>query len=135
MLENVPKSRDSQRLRADIAWQAGYWDDAAESLDAVIIDYEISPADDLSKVQADIILNRAISLSLADDRISLLNLRKKYLSQMRDTYKAHQFEVITRPRGTSVLADRETLLSAVSEVDLFKDFLDSYRNNDKAMHQ
>lgn len=133
MLEKVPQSMDAQRLRADIAWQAGYWDDAAESLDAVIVDYEIKPDDKLTQVQADIILNRAISLSLADDRIALLNLRQKYLSQMRDTYKAHQFEVITRPRGTSVLADRETLLSAVSEVDLFKDFLDSYRNN--TLHQ
>ncbi len=129
---SVPESMHVHRLRADIAWQAGYWDDAADSLNTVLIDQHIGRDDTITRDQADIILNRAIALSLDGDRVALMNMRSKYLEQMKvSKYKANQFEVITRPSGTSTLASRETLLSAVSEVDLFKDFLDSYRKGDQ----
>ncbi|PCI99691.1 MAG: hypothetical protein COB14_05745 [Alphaproteobacteria bacterium] len=127
LLKKVEKNEVVNRLKADIAWQAGYWDQAAESLDAVLLDENISLTRPLSKEQSDLILNRAIALSLSNDRIALGNMRAKYSDLMLQTHKARQFEVITRPRQNSALADRETLLSIVSEVDLFKDFLDSYR--------
>ena len=53
-------------------------------------------------------------------------MREKYSVLMNQTSKARIFEVITRPRQNVKLADRETLLSSVSEVELFKDFIDSY---------
>lgn len=127
LLKKIEPSQNVNRLKADIAWQAGYWDQAAESLDAVLLDENISLTRPLSKEQSDLILNRAIALSLSNDRIALGNMRAKYSDLMLQTHKARQFEVITRPRQNSALADRETLLSVVSEVDLFKDFLDSYR--------
>ena len=46
---------------------------------------------------------------------------------MAQTDKARVFEVITRARQSGALADRETLMGVVSEVDLFKQFLDNYR--------
>lgn len=127
LLKNIETSKYVNRLKADIAWQAGYWDEAAESLNAVLLDENISMTRPLSQEQSDLVLNRAIALSLSNDRIALGNMRAKYSDLMLQTHKAHQFEVITRPRHSSALADRETLLSVVSEVDLFKDFLDSYR--------
>ncbi len=129
LIENMPVDQNVNRLKADIAWQANYWEEAANALDAVIIDENISMTRPLSKDQQDLILNRAIALSLANDRIALANMRKKFSDLMLQTNKAHQFEVITRPRHSSALADRETLLSIVSEVDLFKNFLDSYRDS------
>ncbi|MGH1378218.1 MAG: hypothetical protein ACRBB3_05285 [Alphaproteobacteria bacterium] len=129
LLDNTDPSKNVNRLRADIAWQAGYWDEAAESLNSVLSDENISMTRPLSQEQSDLILNRAIALSLSNDRIALGNMRAKYSDLMLQTHKAHQFEVITRPRQNSALADRETLLSVVSEVDLFKDFLDSYRSS------
>ena len=101
---------------------------AAEALNEVIVDENISLTRPVSGEQADLILNRAVALSLSNDRIALSNMRTKYNDLMLQTSKARQFEVITRPRGTTALADRETLLSIVSEVDLFKDFLESYRD-------
>ena len=128
LLEKMPESKDVHRLRADIAWQAGYWDEAAASLNDVLIDENLVPDSALTEEQASLILNRSIALSLDNDRIALANMREKYLSPIaKSGFKANQFEVITRPRGSSALADRETLMSAVSEVDLFKDFLESYR--------
>ncbi len=128
LLEKLKVDPNVNRLRADIAWQANYWEEAADALGAVITDENISMTRPLSKNQEAIVLNRAIALSLGNDRIALSNMRKKYSDLMLQTNKAHQFEVITRPRNSSVLADRETLLSVVSEVDLFKNFLDSYRD-------
>lgn len=79
-----------------------------------------------------LILQRAVALNLSGDRIGLANLREKFAEAMSQTNKARLFDVVTRPRKNAGLADRETLLSTVSEVDLFADFLNSYRDVDPA---
>ena len=132
LLEKVPVNQKSNRLRADIAWRAGYWEEAADALNAVLIDENLSMMRPLTQEQSALLLNRAIALSLSNDRIALANMRQKYSDLMLQTHKAHQFEMITRPRHNSFLADRETLLSIVSEVDLFKNFLESYRAGESA---
>lgn len=118
---------DVNRLRADIAWQAGYWDDASYALQDVINDEDIKLTRPLTDPQADIILQRALALNLSGDRIGLANMREQYTEAMTQTSKAKLFEVVTRARQSAGLADRETLMSAVSEVDLFKGFLESYK--------
>ena len=130
LIDGMPLDPVVNRLKADIAWKANYWDIAAEALNDVLIDENISGDSKLTEEQTDIILNRAIALNLDNDRISLANMREKYSTLMleKNKDKARQFEVITRPRRTALLNDREALLSAVAEVDLFKEFLDSYRN-------
>jgi len=127
MLEGLNNNPTTNRLRADIAWTAGYWDDAASALGDVIIDQNISLTRPLSEDHTTLILHRAISLNLASDRIGLANMREKYTDSMAQTEKARIFEVITRPRQNAALADRETMLGIVSEVDLFSDFLESYK--------
>ena len=128
LLEDMGVSQDVNRLRADIAWESGYWEDAAHALGEVILDEDISLTRPLNPDQANMILSRAVALNLASDRIALANLREKFSDPMRQTTKGKLFEVITRPRKTPTLADRETLMSVVSEVDLFSNFLDGYRN-------
>ncbi|MGH1375731.1 MAG: tetratricopeptide repeat protein [Alphaproteobacteria bacterium] len=130
LLAKQERGKNQNRLRADIAWQAGYWDEAADALNSVILDENITMDSALSEMQVDLLLNRAIALSLDSDRIALANMREKYSGLIRASgYKVNQFEVITRPSRNAALADRETLMSAVSEVDLFKEFLDAYREN------
>ena len=128
----TPKGQDDDftghRLRADIAWTAGYWDDAAEALGDVVTDQDISLTRPLKDEHTALLLQQAIALNLAGDRIALANMREKYTDLMTQTSKSKVFEVITRPRQSGALADRETLLSVVSEVDLFKEFLDAYKN-------
>ena len=128
LLSDVEKMPDTNRLRADIAWNAGYWDDAAEALDDVIIDQSMSLTRPLDEANATLLLHRAVALNLAADRIALANMREKYSDAMAQTDKARIFEVITRPRQSATLADRETLKGIVSEVDLFSDFLKSYKS-------
>lgn len=127
LLKGMKPDRDVNRLRADIAWKAAYWDDAAEALGDVILDEEISLTRPLRDDHAGLILNRAIALNLANDRIALANTREKYADAMAQTTKSRLFDVVTRPRQNAALADRETLTGMVEEVDLFSDFLNAYR--------
>ncbi len=126
-LENIAAHPDVNRLRADIAWRATLWDDAAAALADVIIDQNISLTRPLSKEHAELILQRALALNLAGDRVGLANMREKYGDAMIATDRAKIFDVVTRPRQSSALADRETLMGIVNEVDLFSDFLNSYK--------
>ncbi len=129
LLEKLKPSQTVSKFKADIAWRAGYWEDAAKHLNAVIIDEQITPETKLSQEQTDLILNRAIALNLSDKQISLANMRAKYTPLMDTTNKANQFELITRPRRVTSVDDREALLATVSEVEIFKDFLESYKEN------
>ena len=129
ILKGMEPTSDVNRLRADISWQAGFWAEAADALNQVLEGQSLG-AEPLSEQQTQIIMNLAVALNLANDRIAIASLRKKYGSLMVKTPKAHQFEVITRERRNAVLADRETLMSVVSEVDLFKEFLNAYKSDD-----
>jgi hypothetical protein len=131
LLNGFKPTPDVNRLRADIAWQAGLWEDASEALNDLIIDEELDLSRKLSPKQADIILHRSIALNLSGDRVELSNVRKRYGESMKQTSRARLFDVITRPRKNSLLSDRETLTALVDEVDIFKDFLESYRKSDK----
>lgn len=129
LLERMSQTEDVNRLRATIAWDANYWDDAAIALRDVIFDQNISLTRPLIEDHATLLLNRAVSLNLAGDRIGLANMRERYMDAMSQTKRARMFEVVTRARQNAALADRETLLSITSEVDLFGEFLDSYRQS------
>lgn len=129
LLKALPRGADINKLRADIAWQAAYWDDAAEALQDVILDRDISLTRPLSSENAVLLLQRAVALNLANNRVALGAMREKYSGAMAQTDKAKIFDVITRPRQSAALADRETLKGVVAEVDLFKDFLNGYKSD------
>lgn len=111
-------------LRVDIAWRHGNWDDAAEALQYLLDEMDTHPDQELNETQSDYLLRRAIALNLGGDRIRLANLRESYGETMKQTKKAKAFEIVTRPRQTAILTDRDTLLSIVSETDLFTGFFD-----------
>lgn len=130
LLNTYPPDPDINALRADISWGAGLWEDAGEALQDLILDEAIDLKRPLTLRQADLVLNRAVALSLANNRVALANMRTEYQSAMNQTSRAQLFDVITRPRKVSTLADRETIAGIVSETDMFKDFLDSYRKGE-----
>ncbi len=127
ILSKFQPESDVHMLRADIAWQAGLWEDAAEALQDLIIDEGLDLNRPLNQKQADLILNRVVALNLSGNRVALANMRSKYGPAMEKTNRSRLFDVVTRPRKVSTLADRETISSIVGEVDLFKDFLEGYK--------
>lgn len=121
---------EMNRLRADIAWRHGYWDDAAEALGNVIEDEQIDTDSHLTDAQADLVLQRAVALNLGGDRIRLANIREKFGAAMIHTPRARAFDVVTRLHKNAELADRDTLLSVAAEVDLFSDFIETYKTSE-----
>jgi hypothetical protein len=130
MLSKMTPGPDVNRLRADIAWQARMWEDAAEALQDLIADESPDLTQPLTPKQADLILNRAVALNLSGNRVELASVRTRYYDAMKKTPRARLFDVVTRPRQTSILADRQTIESIVSEVDMFKDFLEAYKKEE-----
>ena len=127
LLNGFPPDPTINRLRADIAWQAGLWEDAAEALQDLIIDASLDLNRPLKSEEADLILNRAVALNLSGNRVALTNMRRRYGDAMKKTARARLFDVVTRQRQNSILADKETIESIVKEVDMFSDFLESYK--------
>ena len=127
LLNNMKQDDDVVRLKADIAWRDGHWNDAAEALEELVTRYNLNKNSKVSEEQANMILNWAVALSLSGNRHVIANVRSQYSTQMQGTPKGRLFEVVTRPRQNAILADRDTIGQIVSEVDIFSDFLDSYR--------
>lgn len=123
----LPQDEDSLHLRADIAWRGKKWQDAADSLEQLVQNRNMDLTQPLSDNDAELLLNWGVALYLADNRYVLANLRERYSDAMLATTRAKKFDVVTRPRQGSLLADRETINSIIDETVIFKDFLKSFR--------
>ncbi len=126
----LQQDEDSLHLRADIAWRGKKWQDAADSLEQLVQNRNIDLTKPLSDDDAELLLNWGVALYLADNRYVLANLRERYSDAMLATTRAQKFDVVTRPRQGSLLADRETINSIIDETVIFKDFLKSFRSAD-----
>lgn len=126
----VPRTIEVIRLEADVAWRAQRWSETADALRDLVMISDISLNEDLTGDHASLLLNYAISLNLAQSRIELSNLRERYLPQMKTTPYGEMFEVITRPRQDAFLANRDQMMNVIGEIEIFQDFLDSYRSTE-----
>ncbi|MGE4312960.1 MAG: hypothetical protein AB7E85_01650 [Pseudobdellovibrionaceae bacterium] len=123
VLSRLPQTPAIVRMRADVAWRAERWDAASEALEELVNLSDISDTTPLTQEQAELLLNWAVTLSLSDNRYVLANLRETYGDRMKATSRADEFEVITRPRQNIFMADRETINRIISDIDIFKDFM------------
>ena len=128
-LNVLSQDEDVLRLRADIAWKSKRWQEAADSLEQLVARQEISLTRPLTEVQAKLVMDWAVALYLADNRYVLANLRERFSTLMGQTSRAREFEVITRPRQNILLADRDTIKGIIGETDMFRDFLDSLKED------
>lgn len=124
ILKNIPDAQpDVLRLKADTAWRGGDWPMAAESFAGVLGAEDVGDALSITREHQAIILNYAIALSLSGNRAGLGMIRDDYQAAMASSPLYQSFQIITRPQRGGGLADRETLMSLVAEVDLFGQFL------------
>jgi len=128
-LSLLSQDEDVLRLRADIAWKSKKWQEAADSLEQLVSKQNISLTRPLTEAQAKLIMDWAVALYLADNRYVLANLRERYSDSMSQTSRAREFEVITRPRQNILLADRDTIKGIIGETDMFRDFLQSLKED------
>jgi len=127
ILETMSKDNAVIRLQADIAWAAQKWGEAAAAFQDLLNTENISRQDDLNDYQTRLILNRAIALNLSNNRVGLANLKDRYGAQIEKTPKNRLFNLVTRPRQLGMLDNDNSVSRLINEVDLFGDFIDSYR--------
>ena len=127
LLKKYKKDTDATRLVADIAWKASQWNEAADAFQKLILDENISLTRPMNDYQNNLVLNRAIALNLSGNRVALSNLRDRFGDLMAQSEKARLFDLVTRPRQLGLLGNRDSVTSLISEVDLFGEFLESYR--------
>ncbi|MEO3433124.1 hypothetical protein [Inquilinus sp. CAU 1745] len=112
--------------RADIAWKAEDWPVAAAALSRLVGEQPASGGT-LDPQRTDLVLKLAIALALADDRAGLADLAERFGDSMAGTERAEAFAVLTRPNAAIGVADLTSIQRQVAEVDLFQEFLESYR--------
>ncbi len=128
-LSRLHQNAQTLQMRADIAWRASRWQDASDALEELINRENINLNTPLSDDHRDLILNWAVTLNLSDNRYVLNSSRERFGSVMKQTNKAQEFDVITRPHQNVFLADRKTIENIVAEVDIFKGFLENYKKD------
>lgn len=129
MLEGLPDTDDILRLRVDTAWRAGNWIAVSENLGALIEREGITLQRPATDKQARMILNQAVALNLSDQKSALQDFAAQYNTVMQQTPLYQTFRLVSRPSGLATLADRDTMMGLVSEVDLFQEFLDSTKSD------
>lgn len=90
------RSRESTLARADMLWQLGEWQGAADALGALLGPADATTVPDkLDAKRAGLVLNRAIALTLAGDRPTLQALAAEYGQAMAETSAAEPFKLLT----------------------------------------
>ncbi|HEY8964353.1 MAG TPA: hypothetical protein VIN59_07835, partial [Alphaproteobacteria bacterium] len=126
-LNAIPEGQDSLRLMAETAWRAQRWPVAADAFGKLIKMANLDATRPPTEEQAQMVLNRALALNLSGNNDELSTLSVAYGDIMRRTDLYRPFQLVTRTAREAQLADRETLLKLVSEVDLFTSVLESYK--------
>ncbi len=120
------KSEKAELLRADIAMRAKKWDEVARTLLAIVgtppADGAALPAD-----KAEWTVTIALAMALGGDADGLRRLADAYGPSMDKTARADLFRILTRPEKATQPKDLAAAQTKLSEVDMFKGFLDSYR--------
>lgn len=119
-------SEPAKLLRADIAMHAEHWEEAAKTL--VDLAGPPPPAGTLlTASQASWVMNGAIAYSLANNQTGLDRLAIDYGAAMAGTPQNDSFRILTEPEKTSQLKDVAAVQSKLREVNMFQDFLNTYR--------
>lgn len=116
-------------LRADIALRAKQWDAAAQALLSLV---GTPPAEGqaLSDEKAKWVTNIALALAQGGDADGLHRLADAFGSAMDKTGQGDLFRLLTRPEQAVQLKDIAAAQARLTEVDMFKNFLETYRKNE-----
>src|SRR6202034_1886550 len=85
----------------------------------------------LTVQQADWLVNCAIAMSLGGDQVGLGKLAVDFTAAMAVMPQNDTFRVLTQPEKATPLKDISAVQSKISEVDLFRGFLNAYRSAPK----
>ena len=112
--------------KLDIAWSWGDWATIASTLSTMIEPPRLGES--IGPEKAELVVDYAIALAMADDRSGLDRLAIAYGPAMSLLPQANVFSVLTRAEGvTEPIADLATARRQISEISEFERFLAGYR--------
>jgi hypothetical protein len=116
---------DVDLLRADILWRAKRWQETGEQIEQMLGDLWMGSRT-LDEDEQTNVLRAAVSYSLADDRLGLDRLRKKFSAKMAQTSVSGAFDVVSLPieRGGNQF---KAIAQKIAGIDSMEKFLDEYR--------
>jgi hypothetical protein len=118
-------SREADLLRADITFRSQKWKEAAEVYQRLVSTVDPA-ATRLDGPDANLVLNWAIALSLANDTATLAQVRQRFANAMDRGPLREAFGLITNP-SEGALSDFTLLTRRFQELDRAQAFLSSYR--------
>jgi hypothetical protein len=121
-------SREASRLRSDILWAAHRWGEAAEQIE-LMYGERYGNFEPLTAVEQQDILRAEIGYALSDDKLGLGRFREKYAAKMAETPDSRDFDVVSRPLGTSGDA-----FGAIAHAATSADTLESFLRDMKARY-
>ena len=114
---------EAMKLRAEFLWRLEDWKAAALALGRLV---PPEPAgDSLEEAEADRIMNLAIALTMAEDRVRLIELYKAYGEQMALTKHKSSFRLLAGDAGSG---NRKSIAEGLEQVDRVQDFYQEYRS-------
>ncbi len=121
----VDEAPDSRQLRADIYWESGNWEVAAQKAEELLDDrwHDAAP---LSAHDRQLVMRAGIAYSLAGDQSSLNRLNDHFAAKMNGTPDASAFAVMMQDIDQHGVAFRE-LAGKVASVDTFQQFMKDFR--------
>lgn len=119
------EGEDVDRVRADVLWNAGRWQDAGEVIERALAS-RWSDRVPLDEEEMQQVLRASIAYSFAGDEYSLQRLRARFDAKMTDGVYASAFDVVTAPIESHGTAFRDVARS-IAGLNTLNRFLDDYR--------
>jgi hypothetical protein len=121
----VDQALDTQRLRAEIYWQAGEWVQAAKAAEDMLgTRYgDVAP---LTEADRQAVMRAAVAYSLANDETGLARLREHFAPKMAATPDANAFAVVSARIDAHGVAFRDAA-AQVASIDTLKSFMKDIR--------
>lgn len=116
-------------LRADMALRAKQWGDATKALLTLV--GSPKAGESLSEEKATWLVHAAVAMAQAGDLTGLDRMAAEYGATMDKTSKSGVFRVITSPEKMTGMKDIYAVQGRLSDVDMFRSVLDSYRKDKK----
>lgn len=127
-------SADALVLKQDIAWKAKDWRRSAQYLGTILQNVaadELVVSDEKkaeNQEAAQVILRRALALSMLNDAVGLAQMRDEYKGFMDKVGQGEIFNMVTRLRDYEQAKGATDAKNRISEVDLFDQVLKKYKS-------
>lgn len=116
------ESLDAEHLRADIHWRQREWPQAVDSLAKLIP--LLPPRRPMTEDESQLVVNLAVALMLADEKVDLEDLNRRYGAAMANGPHADTFNLLVGDGAKTAVG---SIANELSKVAAAQDFMANYR--------